>query len=271
MKALRRLVAVAAVAALAIGLAPPALAAPDDSVDIPDYGLQECIAHFLEVEPAPTYTEGQLASLESLNCRDDYWGTVHDLSGLEHASNLTSLAIYGYDLADVAPLRDLPLTELTLATESLLDLAPLAGKDTLQSLSYSSTVTPPNVPVFPQLTKLEWSYFPLSATSAANLPKLDHFIYWGSTETNGSLTLPSLPELNELEIHDVPMSVIAAATLPKLTSLKFWPVSEVDDPTPLPLLPELTELELHEVPMSAIADADLAKLTSLTYSALIHR
>jgi len=266
MKPVRRLVAVAAVAALAVGIAPPAFAGPDDSVAIPDLGLQECIAHVLELEPAATYTERQLASLEKLNCRDDYWTTVNDLSGLEHATNLTSLAIYGYELADLAPLEDLPLAELTLSSDQALNLAPLAGMETIQSLAYFPGAASPDIPSFPELTKLELSYFPLSAASAANLPKLAHFIYRGDTETNDSTALPSLPELTELEIHDVPMSVIAAADLSKLTSLKFWAPAETNDSTPLPLLPELTELELHEVSMSAIASADLTKLTSLTYA-----
>lgn len=248
MKVIRRLVAVTAVAALAVGLAPPAFADPNDPVSIPDSGLQQCIAHALNVESAPSYTQEQLATLEDLDCSsDEFWVDVNSLTGLEHATALTTLRVDGSTLSDVTPLSTLPLTDLDLGgwSEQAVDLIPLAGKSTLLTLKYATNATdPPPIPGFPNLVELDLSNVPLSVISASSLPKLTTLEFMGNGSPSDLSTLPSLPELTELDLDYTEVASIPTLQLPKLATLKAIYLG-ISDISGLSSLPELTTLDLR--------------------------
>ena len=61
---------------------------------------------------------------------------VKDLTGLEHATNLTSLTIQDHDVSDLSPLAGLTnLKTLRLDFNSISDLSPLAGLTNLETLN----------------------------------------------------------------------------------------------------------------------------------------
>ena len=61
---------------------------------------------------------------------------VKDLTGLEHATNLTSLTIQDHDVSDLSPLAGLTnLKTLRLNFNSISDLSPLAGLTNLETLN----------------------------------------------------------------------------------------------------------------------------------------
>ena len=94
-------------------------------VDIPDSNLRTAIEKDLgKASGAPITTEDmrRLIDLEASNA------SITDLTGLEHATNLTQLELSDNSISDISPLAGLNnLTELYLADNSISDISPLAG------------------------------------------------------------------------------------------------------------------------------------------------
>lgn len=261
MKALRRLVAVAAITALAIGLAPPAFADPDDPVSIPDEGLQACIANGLQVEPAASYTQAQLVSLERLDCSSDDFSTeVNNLTGLEHATNLATFSVYG-NLTDISPLAALPLTDLTIASYSdqPFDMSPLAGKTSLVSLHYYAD-NPEPLPGFPNLEELDLNGVPLSVISTSALPSLTKLAQYGGASPADLSALSNLPELTTLNLRGNDLtSIPSSLSLPKLEEADFS-ANEISDISALPSMPALERLDLSWNQLTELPTLNLPKL-----------
>ncbi|MFT4164662.1 MAG: leucine-rich repeat domain-containing protein [Microlunatus sp.] len=218
---------------------------------------------------AASYTQGQLASLERLDCNSDDFSTeVNDLTGLEYATNLAEFKAGGADLSDVTPLSTLPLTDLTLDTwgGQAVDLTPIAGKSTLLSLTYSAWgATPQPIPSFPNLVELQTTGVPLSVISTSSLPKLSTLKFSGDGSTSDLSALPPLPELTELELDSIQLESIPTLALPKLASLKanYLGLSDISG---LSSLPELTTLELDGNQLIAIPSSlDVPKLESASF------
>ena len=98
-------------------------------VDIPDSNLRTAIEKDLgKASGAPITTEDmrRLIDLEASNA------SITDLTGLEHATNLTQLELSDNSISDISPLAGLNnLTELYLADNSISDISPLAGLNNL--------------------------------------------------------------------------------------------------------------------------------------------
>lgn len=240
MKIIRGLAAFAAVGALTAGLVQPAFSAPNDQVSIPDVGLQECIAFALNVDPASSYTEQQLAGVDELGC------SASDLTGLEYATGLTAFSAYGPDLTDVSALRALPLVDLDLSSERAIDLTPLAGKASLLTLKlYSSANDQQSIPSLPSLDDLELHNVPLSVLPASSVPKLTSLTFSGVSDTATDLSaMPALAELTELDLDYGSVATIPTLQLPKLTSLSARHVG-LTDISGLSSLGALTTLDLR--------------------------
>lgn len=257
MKALKRLVAVSAVAALAIGLAPPAFAEPNDPVSVPDQGLQDCIATALNVESSPTYTQDQLGGLTSLEC----YG-VDNFTGLEHAPSLSEFSVTG-GFTDTTPLSALPLTNLVLHSwsEDPIDLSPLADNATLESLHYNTNVSNPSaVPGLPKLEELILDQVPLSVIKPATLPLLSKLTHWGETSTDDLSALSNLPELATLELRYNDITAIPSSlSLPKLEQADLRG-NAISDISALPSMPVLERLDLSWNQLTTLPALNLPKL-----------
>ena len=99
---------------------------------IPDAALRRCIEQALGKQPGAAISHAEMATLEGLTCRN---AGVADLTGLETATILAQLDLFGNVVVDLAPLRELAeLAELALHGNRIEDLAPLAGIAALERL-----------------------------------------------------------------------------------------------------------------------------------------
>ena len=102
----------------------PANKATDDTtpVTIPDANLRAAIAAALKTSSA-TITKGEMTTLVRLEAPD---AGISDLTGLESATNLTWLSLYGNQITDISPLDGLTnLTGLGLSINNITDISPL--------------------------------------------------------------------------------------------------------------------------------------------------
>ena len=107
-------------------------------VSVPDDNLRARITETLRKPPDATLTAADMLKLQALIAND---AGIHDLTGLQHASNLTILSLNNNSISDVSPLVGLTqLTTLALRdnwisnVSSLVDLAQLRASTNLQRL-----------------------------------------------------------------------------------------------------------------------------------------
>ncbi len=104
---------------------------------IPDANLRRVVGEALDKPPGATITKTELATLRRLSASGN--DIVH-LTGLEFATNLTSLYLWNNEIEDLTPLAGLGnLTTLNLSHNPIMDLTPLAGLPNLDSLDISRT------------------------------------------------------------------------------------------------------------------------------------
>ncbi len=109
------------------------IAAHAQVVDIPDPNLQAAIRGELQLLPGSNITKEDMLRLESLGAaRHD----IMHLTGLEHATNLASLSLWGNPLADLTPIANLQsLTYLDIAACSISHITSLSNLVNLTGLN----------------------------------------------------------------------------------------------------------------------------------------
>ena len=101
----------------------------DKLVDIPDSNLRTAIEKALGKASGVTITTEDMKSLYELEAPN---ASITDLTGLEHATNLTLLNLSDNSISDISPLAGLNnLAELYLSDNSISDISPLAGLNNL--------------------------------------------------------------------------------------------------------------------------------------------
>lgn len=104
----------------------------DAEVDIPDIGLRNVVGSALGKRTGEAITEGEMATLTQLT---GIGHGIESLSGLEFATNLTSLNLGGNRIDDISLLASLTkLTELDLRSNQIEDASPLADLTALTRL-----------------------------------------------------------------------------------------------------------------------------------------
>ena len=99
---------------------------------IPDAALRRCIEEALGKQAGAAISHAEMATLQGLTCRN---AGVADLTGLETATILAQLDLFGNVVVDLSPLQELAeLAELALHGNRIEDLAPLAGIAVLERL-----------------------------------------------------------------------------------------------------------------------------------------
>ena len=102
-------------------------------VYVPDANLRAKIAEALGKLPSETLTLADMLKLRKFTAND---ADIRDLTGLQYASNLTSLSLANNAISDTAPLAGLPrLTTLVLDDNRISDVVPLARLPQLTMLS----------------------------------------------------------------------------------------------------------------------------------------
>ena len=221
-------------------------------VDIPDPNLRAAIEDALGKTSGDTITVAEMAKLTHLEARN---ANISDLTGLEHATNLKTLAL-GYGevgnsnaVKDLSPLAGLiQLTKLDLSGNSISDISAVTG-----------------------LTNLTWLHFWGNSISdispVAGLTKLTD-LYLGNNNITDISPVAGLTSLTGLWLNGNNITDISAlAGLTNLTEL-WLGTNNITDISPVVGLTNLTRLELRNNNITAISA--LVDLTNLTRLGLRH-
>ena len=277
---------------------PPVVTQPDvipgGQVHIPDPNLRAAIAAALDKSPNAPITVEDMEGLTFLSKIEGQG--IRDLTGLQFATNLSSIRIDGSKVSDLSPIAGLTqlkrididftdppsiihdakqlsrLVNLTfLALHGVEDLTPLAGLPKLEQLFVSH----PNIRDLSPLAgliNLELIHLELIHMSGAlisdlsplaGLTKLEH-VYLPGGDISDLTPLAGLTELEELHLHHNSISDISP--IAGLTNLKRLDLSRIDilsDISPLATLSNLEWLSLRDNNNSDISA--LARLTNLTW------
>ena len=268
---------------------PPTVIAPPERspgtvVHIPDQNLRAAIAEALGKNPNAPITAEEMERLKELDVPDR---GIHDLTGLQFATNLSRLYLRDNQISHLSPLAGLiNLRDLSLRGNPVSDLSPVRGLINLNFLSMHSARISDLSPVA-GLVNLEYLSFPNNNVSdlspVARLINLETLYFWG---TNISDLSPIAGLINLRTINftgDSVSDLSPVAGLINLTSFRSWgnPISdlspfvglpkleridicggEISDLTPLVLITGLKELYLVNNEISDISP--LRGLTGLT-------
>lgn len=106
---------------------------------IKDPFLEESIKNMLYMSPEEELTKEDLENLDYLYVSGDFENDAMDLSGLEHAVNLTGLTITYQQIKNLTPLENLTnLNYLEIYNSNLENISLLSKLDKLDTLYLSS-------------------------------------------------------------------------------------------------------------------------------------
>ena len=106
---------------------------PDPATWMPDADLRSAIRSALGLATDATFIQSQLQQLTKL------WASqsgISNITGLEYATNLTTLGLWGNSITNLEPIKDLTkLTDLRLSGNGLSDVSSLGGLTALTKLA----------------------------------------------------------------------------------------------------------------------------------------
>ena len=186
-------------------------------IEIPDPNLKQAIRETLSVPDEVPLMRGQMLQLTWLAASDR---GITDLTGIEHAINLTGLGLFNNQVQDIAPLANLMnLWYLNLALNRVENLEPLAGLVRLETLDL-------------------WENQVKDITPIANLTNLRTLIL----NFNQVSDLTALAKLNHLKILDIRNNLANDFTpLQGLNLVEFYYDEVCDIPPILPIVRERIE------------------------------
>ena len=243
-------------------------------VDIPDTNLRTAIEKNLGKAsgvPINTADMERLTRLEAKNAN------ISDLTGLEHATNLTFLGLSNTGISDISPLGGLTnLTTLMLQRNAISDISPLAGLTNLTSLMlWNNAIS--DISPLGGLTNLTWLNLDSNAISdispVSGLTNLTRLGFWGNTISDISPLVANtgLGSGDTVEVRENPLNRASIkAHIPALqnrgVTVEFDNVSvEVIEPVniPDPNLRTAIEKALGKASGVTITTLDMAKLNGL--------
>ena len=267
-----------------------------EPVDIPDPNLRAAIENGLGKGSGSIITTADMGRLTELVAQNS---NISDLTGLEHATNLTSLdlgteyvgaegrPINSNSVSDLSPLAGLTnLTSLSLDNNTISDISPVAGLTNLTSLRLDNNTISDISPVagltsltsltlrnntisdispVAGLTNLTWVHLESNLISdispVAGLTNLT-FLSFSRNSISDISAVAGLTNLTALVLGRNSISDISAVTgLTSLTSLTLRN-NTISDISPVAGLTNLTRLFLGDNSISDISP--VAGLTSLT-------
>ena len=182
------------------------IAAHAQVVDVPDPNLRAAIREELRLPPGNRITKEDMLRLEGLGAaRRD----IMLLTGLEHATNLTSLSLWGNPLSELAPIANLQsLTYLDIAACSISDITALSNLINLTGLNvrFNQIVDVSPVKNLTNLVslRLEGNRI-VDVTPLANLTQLTE-LYLSDNHILDIRPLANLVELETLDIRGNPVT-----------------------------------------------------------------
>ena len=220
---------------------------------IPDPALAGAVRTRLDLDAEAPITLADLQTLTEFVVPVAFNSKVKDLTGLEHATNLTTFRIANSKVTDLSPLSGLTnLTELDIASNKITDLSPLSELTGLTKLDLNFNTRLRNIEPLTKLTAL--TELNLMYTNVRDLSAL-----------SGMTALTDLRLLSGAPLALARISDISA--LAGLTSLKVL-YSEAQDISDISALAALTSLTTVKLGGNDITDisalSGLTKLQTLT-------
>ena len=182
---------------------------------MPDANLRNAVRKALKLASDETFSQEDMQSLMDLSGGN----RVKDLTGLEHATRLTTLVVMWNNISDISPLAGLTsLTTLDLRGNNISDVTPLANLVNLEKLWLSDNPIS-DISSLAELTALRWLVI-MSAnvsdvTPLAKLVNLEQLLLAGNSITDFS----SLSSLNNLRYADVEIPEPEPEAIPLAVSI----------------------------------------------------
>ena len=165
-------------------------------VEIPDPNLERAIRETLALSDAIPITQLEMVRLEKLTAKE---AQIENITGLEHAINLGSLALSVNNIQDITPLAGLVnLDSLILRDNPIADLSPLANLASLTYLNLSGVVITDLTPLS-NLTQLrEFHAIHCHITDITPLANLNQLVLL-NLRANQIVDVTPLTNLTQLE------------------------------------------------------------------------
>lgn len=201
-------------------------------VHIPDRNLHSAIRESLNLPPGLPLTPAAIRSLTSLDAGDR---GIADLTGLEHATELTLLIIPRNQITDLAPIAALTKLEfLAIADNPISDITPLSNLEKLRRFDASgcriSDINP--LARLTQLTRIDLRSNAITDIQPlADLVRLEQLALTENRITDVS----PLVGLSRLEALDIERNLIVDHSPVDALSLDHFVYDETCDMPPLPL------------------------------------
>lgn len=222
---------------------------------VPDVALRNCVnAHLGEGDASSSVSVENLKSLRgTLDCSNQ---EIKDITGLQHATNLSNLLLSGNEITVLGPLSALGgLTELSLDNNLLTDASDLAGLTELQTLNLYNNAIKDASPLrgMTKLTQLELHGNQL--TDVTPLAGMTDLVQLGLSDNNVNDLAP-LSEMTEMVSLTAGANQITdVSPLQGLTNMKHLTLynNRISDLTPLVGMEELIYLDLNENALSDVS------------------
>ena len=201
------------------------------NVVIPDAKLASAVRKALGLGSNAAISKQNIQGLTRLDARDSQ---IKNLSGLEHATQLTHLFLYYNQISDVSPLRGLTqLRHLGLDGNQISNVRPLSGLKQLELLHIGvNKINNSGVQLLSNLTELKWLSLHVNQisniTPLAKLTKLEGLWIGGNTIRDVS-PLAGLVNLETLHLDGNPIQ--DTSPLASLTKLRDVDI-EISAPVP---------------------------------------
>ena len=227
-----------------------------DIVEVPDRSLARMIRLTLDLAASDDITKRAMSELTTLEVDGNSneanlinFIKIQDLTGLEHATNLTTLVLTTNHIRDLMPLAGLTnLNTLDLYGNHIVSFMPLKGLVNLEKLNLKHNRTNDITPLV-GLTKL--TELNLQANSIEDITPLKGLtslrtLDIGFNSIEDITPLKDLTNLTVLILHvnDI-RDITSLKELTNLRKLDLWLNLRIKDITPLKNLTNLTELILE--------------------------
>ena len=191
-------------------------------VDIPDPNLRDYIERVLNKAAGSPINVTEMAALTSIDLQE---AVISDLTGLDHAINLTELHLYNNSISDISAVAGLiHLTRLVLRDNPISDISPVAGLTNLTELGFQDNSISDISPLagLTNLTSLGLAENSISDISpVAGLTNLT-FLHLGDNSISDISAVVDLTNLTGLFLQDNSISDISpVAGLTNLAWLRF--------------------------------------------------
>ena len=241
---------------------------PIGVVEIPDPKLREAIRKTLQLPVGNLITQQDMEKLEYLDNEKTEKMGITNLTGLQYATNLSSIPLNQNEITDLSPLANLlQLESLTAWGNPISDISPLAKLTNLKYIDLAGCdIT--DISPLANLTQLEllnlgWNHLIQDITSLANLTKLYH-LKLAKNRILDISPLANLTQLKELFIDGNRISDFSP--LDGLSLIIFERDKEPYAPCELPHLPIETRIQNRTFPsiFAPWAGTDVKNLPELS-------